>query len=263
MVFRNLIFCACLVGLVSGLVLTAVQALGVTPIIVAAEAFEVAEEPASGGQGHHRDEAGAGDHPHEADAHRHGAGWVPRDGGERTFYSALSNVLAGVGFAAVLLALISQFQGLGWVRRVSAARGVAWGLAGFAVVFLVPAVGLPPEIPGVTAAPLEQRQLWWLLTVVASGTGLGVIALAPNRFKILGVLPLAVPFLIGAPHPAGPEFSHPDAQAVAALTELHHRFILASGASNLVFWLVTGVLCAVLFQRYIQDRVEDDAPVAA
>ena len=255
MVFRTLIFCACLVGLVSGLVLTAAQSMGVTPIIIAAEAYEIAEGPAADDPDHpHEQGADSVDHHHSSDP------WAPGDGIERTLYSALSNVLAGIGFAAVVLALISQFQSLGWMHRMSTVKGILWGLAGFTAVFLVPAIGLPPEIPGVSAAPLEHRQGWWLLAVAFTGVGLGVIAHAPYRFKILGIPALAVPFVIGAPHLDGPEFTHPDAEAVAALTDLHQRFIVASGLSNLVFWLVTGLLCAILFRRYFQDRDESHAP---
>ncbi|TFH84838.1 hypothetical protein EQG41_20385 [Billgrantia azerbaijanica] len=253
-VFRTLIFCACLVGLVAGLALTAVQAVGVTPIILAAEKFEVVEEAASAGEPHSHDEGAAGHHSQET--------WAPQDGVERTLYSAVANILAGIGFAAVVLALMRQLRGMGWVR-VSPMKGVLWGIAGFIVIFLAPAIGLPPEIPGAEAAVLGQRQGWWLLAVTASGIGLGIVALAPVRFKLAGVLILAVPHLVGAPHHGGPVFTHPDAGAVAALNELHHQFILASGVTNLVFWLVTGVLSAALFQRYIQDSARNGAPNAA
>src|SRR3974390_3265881 len=41
-------------------------------------------------------------------------------------------------------------------------EGLMWGLAGFAVFTLAPGLGLPPELPGVPAAPLLSRQLWWV-----------------------------------------------------------------------------------------------------
>lgn len=256
MIFRNIIFSACLVGLMVGVLLTVAQSLGVTPIIYAAEVYEVAdtlvpETVSEAGHSH-----GSGEHHHESEA------WAPEDGTERTFFTLVSNVLAGIGFAAVLLALMSQLQIMG-VTRVSLLKGMAWGLAGFAVFFAVPGIGLPPEIPGVQAAALEHRQGWWLFAVVGSGLGLAMLAFAPKWFKLLGVLAIALPFLIGAPAHPGPEFTHPDADAVAALTELHHQFIVASGLANLLFWLALGVLSAWLLNRFIlKEEVEDVAAPA-
>lgn len=259
MIFRNIIFSACLVGLMVGVLLTVAQSLGVTPIIYAAEVYEVADtsvsetvsEAEGAGHGH-----ASGDHHHESEA------WAPEDGIERTFYSFVSNVLAGIGFAAVLLALMSQLQVMG-VTRVSPLKGLVWGLAGFAVFFAVPGIGLPPEIPGVEAAAVAHRQGWWLFAAVGSGVGLATLAFAPKWFKLLGVLAVALPFLVGAPAHPGPEFSHPDADAVAALTELHHQFIVASGLANLLFWLALGVLSAWLLNRFILKGESEDVAAPA
>lgn len=257
MIFRNLIFSACLVGLVAGLVLTAAQALGVTPIILAAEEYEVAEESVA---------ATAEIHSHGEDAtsphHDSGEPWAPDDGTERTGYSALSNVLAGIGFAAVVLAVMSQMQSLG-VTRITPVKGLLWGLAGFLTVFVSPGLGLPPEIPGVEAAALDSRQSWWLLAVIGSGAGLGLLAFAPNRFKVVGVIAIVVPhWVVRAPHHEGPAFSHPDPNAVATLTDLHQSFVLASGITNLVFWLMTGWLCALLLNQFVGDKAIDDVSPA-
>ena len=43
-----------------------------------------------------------------------------------------------------------------------------WGLAGFAVFTIAPGLGLPPELPGVPAAPLLSRQIWWVTAVLAT-----------------------------------------------------------------------------------------------
>lgn len=259
MVFRNLIFSACLVGLAAGLVLTVAQALGVTPIILAAEEYEVVGESAT---------AVAVVHSHSEDAaspdHESGESWAPEDGAERTGYSALSNVLAGIGFAVVVLAIMSQVQSLG-VTRITPAKGLLWGLAGFLAVFVSPGLGLPPEIPGVEAAALDSRQSWWLLAVIGSCAGLGLLAFAPLRFKVVGVVAMVVPHLVvRAPHHEGPAFSHPDPNAVATLTELHQSFVIASGVANLVFWLITGWLCALLLNRFVGDKaIDNGSPVTA
>src|ERR1700745_2045609 len=55
--------------------------------------------------------------------------------------------------------------------------GLFWGLAGFATFTLAPGLGLPPELPGTEAAPLLQRQLWWVTTAAATGGGMALLAL--------------------------------------------------------------------------------------
>jgi len=195
---------------------------------------------------------GHSDHSHDAEA------WEPAEGGERTFYTFVSNILAAIGFSAVLLALMVQthMQGL---TRITPLKGLAWGAAGFIALFVVPAIGLPPEIPGMEAAAIENRQGWWLLAVSAAVAGLACLAFAPTKFKTLGLVVMALPYLVGAPHPQGPAISHPDAQAVTELTQLHADFVVASAFTNLIFWLALGLLSAYLLSRKLLIR---DLPVA-
>ena len=257
MLFRRIIFCALFVGLLSGLLFSGFQYFSVSPIIFQAEAFELSEpvsEPVVDDH-HHGQSAGAA-HSHDTEA------WAPEDGTERTLYSILSNVLAGIGFAAVVLALMSQLQ-LQGITKLSPLKGLLWGTAGFIAFFAAPGIGLPPEIPGIEAAPIENRQSWWTFTVIASGLGLAVLAFAKGYFKVLGLVLMALPFIIGAPHVVGPEFAHPDAAAVSTLVELHQQFIIASGISNLIFWLAIGGLSAWALNRKIlvNDLDGGHAPV--
>ena len=85
----------------------------------------------------------------------------PADGFERFAYSALANIMSGVAFALILVA-VSEFAGgiANW------RQGVFWGFAGFAVFTLAPGLGLPPELPAMPAADLVARQIWWTMTVV-------------------------------------------------------------------------------------------------
>lgn len=122
------------------------------------------------------------------------------------------------------------------------------GALGFLAVFVAPSLGLPPEVPGSAAAPLEARQLWWVFTVLMVVAGLGLVGLARGWMKLAGIPLLAIPYLFVPAH-EGPLFSHPDPQAVAALTELHQQFIWATGVTNLVFWLLAGVLSAIALKR--------------
>jgi len=242
MIFRRLIVSALLVGLLSGLILSLVQIMAVNPIIFAAETFEVSE-PETSVHDHH-DHSNGHSHTHSEDA------WSPIDGVERTLYTVLSNVLAGFGFSAVLLALMSQLQGQG-LTRVNVLKGCIWGVAGFLAFFVAPGVGLPPEIPGVEAAVIGSRQLWWAAAVSGAGAGLLLLFFAPTKFKALGVLAILVPYLMPIPHHDGAVFAHPDTYAVERLTELHQQFILASGITNLIFWLALGAISAWALNRFI------------
>lgn len=259
MIFRNIILTSLVIGLLAGSLLTLVQMVAVNPIIFAAEAYEEKAVPEAA-HSHSHDHSHA--HSHDAEA------WEPAEGFERGGYSLVANVLAAIGFAAMLLAAMSQLQ-LQGLTQLSVPRGLAWGLAGFGVFFLMPALGLPPEIPGVEAPAINNRQSWWLLAVVAGITGLALLAFAPAKYKLIGPLMLALPFIIGAPHISGPEFSHSNPQTVAALMALHQQFIIASGLSNLLFWLVLGPMTAGCLQRWVlqptdtntADHNSDDACV--
>ena len=72
-------------------------------------------------------------------------GWAPADGFERFAFSVLANIVTGIGFALVLVAVSEFAGGIGNWRQ-----GIFWGLAGFAAFTLAPGLGLPPELPGMS-----------------------------------------------------------------------------------------------------------------
>lgn len=201
-------FAALIAGVAGGFVLTGLQAAAVVPLILEAETFEQAEEEL-----------------HDAED------WAPEDGLERTLYTALANCGAGIGFALLLCA------GFALRGPVSVLQGGFLGLAGFAVFYLNPALGLPPELPGMPAAPLFERQLWWLLTVLATAGGIALVVLPGQWYgKLAGLVLAALPHLIGAPHA--------ESGAALAPVDLADRFIIATAWTNGVFWLLLGSLSA-------------------
>ncbi|MCP4766428.1 MAG: hypothetical protein GY875_09160 [Gammaproteobacteria bacterium] len=250
MIFSRIIYSAILVGLITGVLLSSLQIASLNPIIFAAEAYEldVGEAAVEQGSDGHSDDG----HEHDENA------WAPAGGLERTAYTFLANTLLSTGFAAVMLALMN-LSGLVRKRIISWSQGSLWGLAGFVVMFLAPALGLPPEIPGMTAAPLEHRQIWWLLTALSVAIGLGIFAFTAVRIKALGLLFLVIPYAIGAPHVDGPMFRHPDPNAAQALAYLHQQFVVISGITHLVFWLVVGLSCRFVFNRWLRDLPLSDA----
>jgi cobalt transporter subunit CbtA len=234
MIFRRIIYTALLVGLLSGLIMSVIQITTVNPIIFAAESYESERAIAV---------------EHEHGGHNHSSTWAPEEGAERTSYTIFANVSAGIGFAAILLALMSQLQ-LSGITQLSVPKGILWGVAGFVAVFVAPAIGLPPEIPGIEAAAIEQRQLWWTLAVIAVAVGLLILSFAPLKYKVLGLISLVIPYIVTIPHHQGPAFAHPDPSVVEALTRLHEQFLINSAISNLVFWLALGVIAAWALNRW-------------
>jgi cobalt transporter subunit CbtA len=225
---RRVLLIAVIAGAVAGLVATALQGARLWPLIAAAEQFE---------------QAGAGDHQHAegAAAHRHDPEWQP-DGAERIAFTALFNILAGFGFALLLNgALLLHGTMTRGTPPLDLATGALWGLAGFACFALAPALGLPPELPGMAAAELLDRQIWWIATALASAGGLALIAFArPVALKGLGVVVLAAPHIVGAPHPH---------EAGAVPAELAAQFVAASLVAAAVFWIVLGALSGWLHRR--------------
>ena len=285
MLFRRIIINAIFAGVVAGLLLSLVQILTVNPIIFAAEAYEVMEDSSSpavqaireihtiepkiettASEGHHDDHGHSQVHSqshsqvhsqsHSNHQHSHD-GWAPEDGAERTSYTVFANIFAGIGFAAILLSLMSQIQ-MQSFTRLSSAKGLLWGVGGFMAFFVAPSIGMPPEIPGMIAAPIEHRQLWWMLAVLGVGLGLLLLAFAPIRWKSLGIVAIVLPYLVGVPHLHGGAFDHPDPLVVQELMTLQQDFILYSGFSNLLLWLALGSLCGWLLNRRVFSANERD-----
>ena len=199
--FRRIVFAAAFAGLISGLLLTAVQQFQVEPLIRKAEVLE---------------------------AHSH-------DAPPTILATAAANVVVATGFALLLGAAFSLRNGRGW--RV----GLLWGLAGYAVFFIAPSIGLPPELPGSDAAPLLDRQLWWAGTVAASAAGMWLAVFARNPLlRALGVVLLVAPHLIGAPHSAEGGGTVP--------LQLARDFIVATSIANAILWLSVGGLLGFFYR---------------
>jgi cobalt transporter subunit CbtA len=228
--FQRIFFAAVLSGLAAGLAMSALQQWRIVPLILAAETYEDAA-PAH----EHADAA-----VHEADGHVHEAdAWAPADGAERTFYTILADLLVAMGFA-LLLAAVSVLSGI----EITARNGALWGLGGFLAFQLAPAFGLPPELPGMAAAELGARQLWWWGTALSTGAALLAVARFRNPTAIaVAVLLLATPHLVGAPQLAADH-----ASAVPA--HLATSFAATTLGIGAVFWLTAGPLLGWLNERF-------------
>ncbi|MBO6520098.1 MAG: CbtA family protein [Rhodospirillales bacterium] len=228
----RILLAAVAAGLIAGAFVSGAQMLKVVPLIYAAEAYEA---PAPGAETHSHDNATA-DHSHD-----HGAAYMPDDGFERIGLTALTNIVLGAGFA-LLIAAGMTLRG----RATNWRLGLIWGAAGFLSFSFLPALGLPPELPGMAAADLTGRQLWWVMTVAASAGGLALIAFSPNwPLRFLGAAMLSIPHLVGAPHP------HEFSGGVPA--ELAAQFVATSLVTAGLFWLLLGALTGHFIGRGLQQ----------
>ena len=234
--FRNIVIVAAIAGALAGLGMTVAQQLTTVPMILKAEVYE------DQGAAHvHEHEAGTAAHDHQAAANEHarGDGWTPSDGAERTFFTFAANMLTGIGFALLLVAVSELFGGIANWRQ-----GVFWGLAGFVVFTLAPGLGLPPELPAMPAADLGARQLWWLGTVLATAAALGLLFYSRSLVAVLAAIALLVaPHVIGAPQPVSYESPIPEG--------LHHSFVVAVVMTALLFWVLLGGLAGYVRGRFI------------
>lgn len=221
-------------GLLAAILLTLLQSLWVTPLILQAETYESAApgQAVEAEHGHAVAEPAHEHEPAEAAGHSHDAeAWAPQDGWQRTLSTGLSNLVVAVGFALMLAGLFTlRAPEQTW-------QGLLWGLAGFATFSLAPSAGLPPELPGTAAADLLLRQYWWIGTALATATGLALLAFGANwALRIAGLVLLALPHLIGAPHP--------QVQQSLAPAALQKEFIFASLLTNALFWSALGLAAA-------------------
>ena len=153
--------------------------------------------------------------------------WAPADGTERGAFTLLSNIIVSFSFSLLLLGLSALDD-----VHVSVRSGLQRGVVGWAVFMGLPCVGLSPELPGMAAAELTDRQWWWLYAVLFAAAGFSIALLASrlpaparpstadtaavrdklNAKKLrlwllqtllfgVAVVVAAIPHMSGAPHP--------------------------------------------------------------
>lgn len=217
--FRHRLLIALTAGIVAGALLTAVQQIRIVPLILEAEYHEHSAHPlpVDGRSGTHDPRAGSA---------------------TRTVQTAMANLVMACGFA-LLLAAATTLRGV----RLDGRSGLIWGGLGYAVFFVAPAIGLPPELPGAQTAELAARQHGWLLAAGGAATGLALMRFASSALiRGCGVVLLLAPHLLGAPEPPRSLGTVPP--------ELAHAFIVATAVANGLFWLTLGGTFGLLDRRW-------------
>jgi cobalt transporter subunit CbtA len=217
-------------GLIAGLFAAGLQLAFLIPLIGQAELYE------AGSLTHFADAAAE---PGPGATQNHGGA----EGGSGLVGAVLTvmmTVLTYCGFGLLLVAGFALAERLG-LTRVDLRTGLMFGLAGFAATQLMPAMGLAPNLPGSAAGQLDHRQLWWLLTALATVAGIGLIVWGNPAAKLAAVVLIAAPHLVGAPQPEGFVGMVPP-----ELAALFAARVLAVGA---LVWVALGALAGYFWSR--------------
>ena len=204
-------------GFAAGLIAALLQLAFVQPHLLHAEMFE-------GGELVHSVTAGSSSHgpSYQFDAMRDGL-------------SILFAALIYTGYALMMVAGMAFASEQG--HAISTRSGIIWGLAGFIAVHFAPAIGLPPELPGSSAADVGARQVWWFGTVGATALALWLIAFGRSWMAWgAAVVLLLAPHVIGAPHP--------DKFHGGVPPELGGLFAGNALGVGMAAWVVLGLLAA-------------------
>lgn len=239
---QRLLTSALIAGAAVGLIAALLQLVFVQPVLLHAELYEGGELThfAAPSEGHDHGAAEA-DHDHAApvaDGGHAAPGFTldpARDG-----LSVLFTIVIYAGYGLLLVAGMALAENRG--HGVTPRQGILWGIAGFVAVQLAPAFGLAPELPGMAAADIYQREVWWIGTVLASAVALWLIAFGGNWATWgIAIVLLALPHIIGAPHPA--EFTGPTPPELAA------EFAGRALGTGLAAWTLLGLFTATLWSR--------------
>jgi cobalt transporter subunit CbtA len=210
-------------GIAAGLVMGLIQHVRLTPLILEAETFEHVA------------------HGHGAEAHSHGDHvWSPANGLERTFYTTVTAIISAVGFGLLMIGLAFTFK-----IPFNRSNAWIWGLCGFFAVSFAPAIGLPPELPGMPSAELNSRLFWWGGSVVMTALGLASLYYVYIGKKAWSP---AVTFLLW-PH----IFPAPQATAGTESTVPAHlatQFVTSSLGANLVMWVILSIVLGLALQKF-------------
>jgi cobalt transporter subunit CbtA len=237
----RIVLATLIAGMLAGLVLAGIQHVRLTPLILKGEVYEKASEPAAAAIAEASKPCVENMPGMKMCSEEGRAEWEPAEGLQRTLFTTAASLLAGAGFATML-------AGVSFLTNIPITKqnGMIWGVCGFLAVAVAPAVGLPPEVPGMPVADLLSRQIWWVGTIAATTIGIYLINLRPELWaKVLAVVIIASPHIIGAP--IAPETPTTVPPRLAA------EFVANSIAAAAVFWSALGLFLGYALDRYQKD----------
>lgn len=156
--------------------------------------------------------------------------------------SIVFTMLVYSGYAMVLLAAMAVAEERG--AEINASKGLIWGIAGFVAVHFAPGFSLAPEVPGVAAADVTLRQIWWFATVIMAAIAMGLIGFGKNWMAWVGAaLLLLAPHVYGAPEPE--VFTGPVPTEIGAL------FAARALGVGMAAWVLLGIFAGFFWSRRI------------
>ena len=226
--FTRILTSALFAGAAAGLIGALLQLVFVQPVLLHAELYE-------GGDLVHFGATST------VSAHQDLGGFdAVRDG-----LSIIFSMLIYSGYALILMALMSQAETRGAV--ITARTGLLWGLAGFFVVHFAPGFSLAPEVPGVAAADVMQRQIWWVATVLSAGIAVWLIAFGKSWAAWgAAVVLLLAPHIVGAPEP--------DVFTGPVPTEIGAHFAARAFGVGMAAWVMLGMFAGYFWSRDAQTQ---------
>ncbi|MBH67326.1 MAG: hypothetical protein CMM58_03140 [Rhodospirillaceae bacterium] len=250
----RLFFAAILAGVISGVVISLVYQFSTVPLILRAEVFEANRahsgesspklQSTSFNISHTNNGKTATIYIHDNKNDKNLSKDKSKNNIERIIYTSITTILTGIGFA---LLLVSGMAIRG--DPVNFRVGILWGVAGFSAFTLAPALGLPPELPGMAAGDLPVRQTWWITTILLTILALWTLIFSQKiSFRIIAIILLVAPHVVGAPEP----------EILSANTlppELAAKFASVSIGVSALFWALLGGLSAYFFDRFNKKAI--------
>ncbi len=220
--YSRFIISALFAGAAAGLIAGILQLIFVQPVLLHAELYESGELV-------HFGAAAVSAHPE-----------LPGFDAMRDGLSLIFTMLTYTGYALIMVALMGIAEDRG--AQIDARSGILWGVAGFVAFHFAPGFTLAPEVPGVAAADVSARQIWWFATVVTAGVALWLIAFGRNwaAWGVAAIL-LMAPHLIGAPEP--------DVFTGPVPTEIGALFAARAFGVGLAAWVLLGSFAGYFWQR--------------
>lgn len=227
--FSRILTSAVFAGAAAGLIAALLQLFFVQPVLLHAELYE------SGALVHFGADRAV------AAVQDLGGIDLMRDG-----LSILFTMLTYTGYALLLIAGMALAEERG--AEINGRSGLLWGLAGFIAFHLAPGVTLAPEVPGVAAADVGARQVWWFATVAAAGVAMWLIAFGKSWMMwALAAMLLLAPHAIGAPQPE--VFTGP------VPTELGALFAARAFGVGMAAWVLLGCFAGFFWRREAQHAL--------
>lgn len=164
--------------------------------------------------------------------------------------SILFTMLTYTGYGLLLIAGMALAEERG--ARIDGRTGILWGIAGFIAFHFAPGLTLAPEVPGVAAADVALRQVWWFATVVSAAVAMWLIAFGKGWVMwAVAVVLLLAPHVIGAPEPE--VFTGPVPTEIGAL------FAARAFGVGMAAWVLLGSFAGVFWQREGQHAMAASA----